>query len=591
MKINALKALVKHGKLEPFIQHIRFPQYKNLEPFTKIDFTFPITALVGANGTNKSSLLKALYGCAGNNNLGNYWFSTETDPINEGDDFPNCFIYGYLNDHTQQTVEVLKTRVKKENDPDYWEPSRPILQYGMARMPPRDSKDKNRSLTRWKGIQKNVLLIDFRHALSAFDRYFYYGDFARLTTFQEKKSFIRYKAAHLKSAIDSGAKSYTHYKVEKIINKDNTTLSQEELKAVCAILGRNYSEIKLISHRFFKVEGYTARIINASHQYTEAFAGSGEFAVITMVTQIVRCEPNSLILIDEPEVSLHPGAQERLLEFLAQQSLEKKHQIIFTTHSPALIRDLPPEAIKVLTLDNKTQRVILTSQSSLPDEAFMQIGEPVSGVKTIITEDKLAIEIIKKSLRANSPSKLKLLKFNYFPGGASVLFNHYITAYASEDRNDVLCMLDGDQRPQISWPNKKESGIISDEDLGGIIKSLTGIEIKFNTDSGTSTIKDSQKIKAQRAFLSWCFTNVKYLPSNFCPEAFVLSKLGHSDLTDPKNAFLEITRESLGLADSEDDPNSETIFQEQCRRVAEIPNDDSDLKSIALLIDDFLREI
>ena len=81
---DALLGLLKSKKLEPYIRYIRFPQYKNLAADTRVDFTYPISALVGANGTNKSSILRALYGAPGYNNLGNYWFSTSTDPITDG---------------------------------------------------------------------------------------------------------------------------------------------------------------------------------------------------------------------------------------------------------------------------------------------------------------------------------------------------------------------------------------------------------------------------------------------------------------------------------------------------------------------------
>jgi predicted ATPase len=73
---EALLGLLKSKKLEPYVRHIRFPQYKNLAANTRVDFTYPISALVGANGTNKSSILRALYGAPGHNNLGNFWFST-----------------------------------------------------------------------------------------------------------------------------------------------------------------------------------------------------------------------------------------------------------------------------------------------------------------------------------------------------------------------------------------------------------------------------------------------------------------------------------------------------------------------------------
>lgn len=589
MKIDALRQLLEKGKLEPYIRHIRFPQYKNVYPFTRIDFTFPITALVGANGTNKTSLLKALYGAPGNNNLGNYWFSTDIDPILEGNDYPNCFIYGYENSNTNETVEVIKTRVRKENDPDYWEPSRPIKRYGMAAMPELDGNDSNRSKTRWKAITKKVELLDFRHALSAFDRYFYYGDFGRESTFSEKKLFLRTRSPHLKKALDNNLKSYPYYSVERIASGENKTLSNEELSEVKTILGREYTEIKLIGHSFFRNEGYTARIIDANHRYTEAFAGSGEFAVIMLVTKIMGAQPNSLILLDEPEVSLHPGAQERLLEFLLRQVLRNKHQIIFTTHSPALIRGLPPDAIKVLSLDHATSQVVLTSQKSMPEEAFLQIGEPIVGAKSIVAEDRLAIEIIKRALRIHRPAFLKILKFHFFSGGASVLFNHYIAPYSAEVRKHVLCIFDGDQKPTATWPKSADIAKIDDVDLPKIIQSLTGSDVKFPINSGTDEEKARQTCVAQRNFLRWCYTYVRYIPGNNNPEDFVLSKLKLLTSGSAKSNFVKLTRESLGLSQVEEDPDGESIFQEQRRRVAELPHDDKDLEDLAKIVEDFMN--
>ncbi len=81
--VSALSGMRKSHVLEPYINHIRFPHFKNLEDDTRIDFDFPITALVGPNGANKSSVLKALFGAPGNNNLGTRWFSTQVDPIDE----------------------------------------------------------------------------------------------------------------------------------------------------------------------------------------------------------------------------------------------------------------------------------------------------------------------------------------------------------------------------------------------------------------------------------------------------------------------------------------------------------------------------
>ena len=42
---EALLGLLKSKKLEPYVRHIRFPQYKNLAADTRVDFSYPISAL------------------------------------------------------------------------------------------------------------------------------------------------------------------------------------------------------------------------------------------------------------------------------------------------------------------------------------------------------------------------------------------------------------------------------------------------------------------------------------------------------------------------------------------------------------------
>lgn len=110
------------SEFEPFIQHIRFPKYKNFVTNTKIDFTFPITVLVGENGCNKSSVIRALYGAPAQKSLGDYWFESKIDTIKEEEKAPSCFIYGYKYPPENRTVEVLKTRVIKKIIPTIGSP-------------------------------------------------------------------------------------------------------------------------------------------------------------------------------------------------------------------------------------------------------------------------------------------------------------------------------------------------------------------------------------------------------------------------------------------------------------------------------------
>jgi len=583
MSEDALRGLLKAEKLEPYIRHIRFPQYKTLSAMTQIDFTFPITALVGANGTNKSSLLRALYGSPGENNLGNYWFSTQTDPIDSGKDFPSSFVYGYYNSHNKKIVEVVKQRVHKESDPDYWEPSRRIVRYGMEPFPKtEDSKDPNRLKTRWKNISKNVELIDFRHMLSAFDRYFYYGDLSKEESFKSKKHFIRARSKKIKSALEKGGGRIDFYKKNRIIANENRTLTSKEVENISIIIGRKYEEIKLIRHTFFRLDGYTALIRSSDYQYTEAFAGSGEFAVIMIVTKIMSAPRNSLLLLDEPEVSLHPGAQERLIDFFYEQVKINNHQIVFTTHSPALIRNLPNDAIKVFSYDASKKEIILTGQKSIVEEAFLQIGEPIQDKYTILVEDCLAKELVLRALRVNYPQLLDITKVIFFPGGATVLAQYYLQPYASEGRKNVFCFFDGDQKPTGGKLTIHKIQRAHEDDLAKIVKESFYYNIKFPINStDTAEEKISQTNSVCRKFLTWCAQYVDYLPGNSNPEEFILSKIGIPMDGNCKEIFLRETRQSLGLCDNEPNPTALDILAEQKRAISKIPTDDEDLRAIA----------
>ena len=85
--------------------------------------------MVGKNGTNKISLLQALYGSPEGKSIGEYWFTVSVDKIDKDDsknEDRHCLIYGYYFEKAKRVVEVLKTRINIKNNPDYWEPSRPI---------------------------------------------------------------------------------------------------------------------------------------------------------------------------------------------------------------------------------------------------------------------------------------------------------------------------------------------------------------------------------------------------------------------------------------------------------------------------------
>ncbi|WP_167675379.1 ATP-binding protein [Rhodococcus sp. B10] len=565
-----------------------------------IEFSHPVTALVGPNGSNKTAILRAMQGSPSGNDLGNYWFGTAMDEIPS--EARHRFIYGRQSQFAKRTVEVVKTRIgrrnsqrsRKEIDPDLFEPSRPLTsepdnmeKYTLGSNPYPDG-----STTRWNTISKPVVYLDFRSQLSAFDWAFHHSELnnqkpnaTEMQLLRARKVKIRTRAKRLAYAIEHQLDSDVWYSQERIISPISE-LSAAKLGWVNEILGKNYRSVRLIKHRYFGSNGGWTILVRASEMsYSEAFAGSGEFAAVMLVNSVLDAKPKSLILLDEPEVSLHPSAQSSLIEFLCEASKKQKHQIVFATHSPELVRPLPANAVKVLTIRNDDGKVDLPSQKSSSQIAFQAVGASFER-PTIVVEDRLAKALVERSIRSNPVSSTVQIK--HIPGGATTLWKHYVPMWAHDERDDLLLILDGDQK--CDHPPKVED--IPDAKLETeLARSLGGNEAKLPYGS-TETDSAENRKKSVIKVLTWRKQYVEFLPCE-TPEDFLWnfrsvdgendegSTLKHA--SDIKLRWKKYVESQLGLVAV----NGEQILTLQLQALARVPADHPALAAILAVVTSF----
>jgi len=420
-----------------YICSLRFPNYRNLRIDSELPFDFPITILLGRNGTNKSSILHALYGSPHNQSIGELWFETELDAIPlECNGRKQSVIHRYRADNGD-IVECIKARAPRGlKDPDYWESTKHSQIYGLAA-----------SGTRTSPIKLKVIHLDFRGELPAFDKYFYFPDpkhladrarsakvSGKLRREYRKQDYLRQRSRLLK----------------KEIEKRGVPLTSNELEILKYILDRDYVGGKVLKHSLFHGhEGWTILFeTKRFNGYSDAFAGSGESSAALLVHNILNAPEKSLILLDEPETSLHPRAQQRMLEFIAHQAVRKSLQVVVATHSIYLAKYLPQKAIRVLILDQDS--VIIKTDISA-DEALHEIGTLPAG-KTILVEDERAKHIIVSALKKESSLALKEFQVLVREGGTSRIYRD-IQAYANSNRKDLFVIFDGDHKPKDRIPD------------------------------------------------------------------------------------------------------------------------------------------
>jgi len=76
-------------------------------------------------------------------------------------------------------------------------------------------------------------------------------------------------------------------------------------------------------------------------------SGSGLGQVLCILYVIVSAREPQMIILDEPQGFLHPGAVRKLIDVVRRQT-EGKHQLIIATHSPTVITSADPSSITVI---------------------------------------------------------------------------------------------------------------------------------------------------------------------------------------------------------------------------------------------------
>lgn len=503
--IRKLEGMSIENHFDTFIKNATFPNFKNIVPFTRIDFDFPITFVVGGNGSGKSSLLHALWGMPFRSSTSRFWFSTAIDPIEEGGEYGiNRYWYTHWCRDLKAYLQTKKVRGRRRSD--YWEPARALKSDGMDELPPLTNKNAPfRSKDRWNPVKRPVIYLNFKCEFSAFDKFFY---FSTELSNEERQDLIKKSAAKLHRVIENGLQSYKPGGKEAVF--ENRDLTDIELQWVSFILGREYSEATYVLHRLYgNMEAPSVIFKRKDLVYSEAFAGSGELAVVRAVIEVLKCEDNTLILLDEPETSLHPGAQKRLIHFLLDQIVKKKLQVVASTHSPTIIEGMPAKSIKAMeeSPSGRMKAVDVTH----PQVAFNRLGHIDENKITVVVEDDLLSSLVEIALIDLDPGEKEALKLYIPPAGASDIFKNLIPSSIHEKRN-IFFIVDGDQEIQEDLNGVEDLGAKA---VHALYKTVT------NGLACEPSYISNEDLDAMRLYLIWLRDRVVCLDS-ICPELVLL---------------------------------------------------------------------
>lgn len=199
---------------------------------------------------------------------------------------------------------------------------------------------------------------------------------------------------------------------------------------------------------------------------------------------------NYILLLDEPGLNLHASAQNDLLNFI--EDLTSDYQIIYTTHSPFMIR--PSQLDKVRTVVETENGTLISDsiQDKDPNTLFplqAALGYDIAqnlfiSEKNLLVEgvsDLMYLQVISNLLEQNGRTYLNK-NITIVPVGGMDKVATFISLLRGSDLN-IVCLLD-------SFTDAKSKAKLDDITKGKIINSKNIIYFDEFTGKNKSDIED-----------------------------------------------------------------------------------------------------
>ena len=344
---------------------------KDLElSFKKDDKILDLIVLAGVNGSGKTTILEAIKDFFNNANV-NY-SNLEKSNVN---------LAVFFEDFEKNKIEEAE-KYSDNFKHALWEFFNTLRSYDYYR---KDSNDyyQNQIAKRFD-IPPKIIYVPAENKFEEIQTY--------STTLLKKYEFINIINSNVIKDIPSYIATRRNYLAtieEDLTMKEITNKVVDEINGIFNILEL---DVKL---KGFSKDEKTMPIFenSAGEEFDINDLSSGEKQLFLRTLSIKMLEPkNSIILIDEPELSLHPKWQQRIIE--VYKKIGENNQIIIATHSPHILGSVSNENIFILYRDEKGK-----IEAKTGDELYSSYGQPVDRVlKDIMGLESIRTPKIDKDL-------------------------------------------------------------------------------------------------------------------------------------------------------------------------------------------------
>ena len=413
----------------------------------RIDFSYPFTAIAGKNGCGKSSLL-AIAACAFHNNPTGWKLPDRVNPYYTFSDF---FI--------QSTSDPKLAGIQ--------------IRYGILH-------------NRWKSASGGEPTSGIAHQIrekkvggkwsdydSRVKRPVAFFGIERVVPPSERSVFRSYRSQF------SGSKQKGDW-------EDATR------ECVARILGQPYEDFQVHSHAKYRLHFVSCK----GAKYSGLNMGAGEKALFDLVGALYACPEGTLILVDEIELALHESAQKRLVSEISELCSRKKIQVICTTHSPFILKALPPEGRFLVSPGTSVTHITPGITAAF---AAGRMGDNHSQEAMVYVEDWVARDLLTRFLPRSLLGRAQIIPI----GSHSAVVHQLSARFLDKAKQATVAIMDGDQKAALESHARKFVGL-----TGGDSENAAWIKARCSFLPG----EDSPE--------RWVLSRVRELPAEVLQEHF-----------------------------------------------------------------------
>lgn len=145
---------------------------------------------------------------------------------------------------------------------------------------------------------------------------------------------------------------------------------QQNREAFDAVLGRVLSPVPHWVIELASNNQYYLKFTSAGHTHSSEGLGEGFLSLLFIIDALYDSAPGDTIVVDEPELSLHPALQRKLARLFSEYA--QTRQIILSTHSPYFLD------LEALAAGGRVVRVHISESGSTISELSTGTGTHLS---------------------------------------------------------------------------------------------------------------------------------------------------------------------------------------------------------------------